>query len=740
MFVTNLEIEHFRGIQKGNISFPLDSRVICMIGAGDSTKSTVIKAIEWVFWPSWNLIACDNDFYGCDTSVPIIIRGTFKEIPSKLITEDKFGLYLRKPHVLFEPGVNDEPEDGGNSCLTIQLTIDSTLEPKWEVVCNRKEARPISHSDRKLLSVANVGNNCAKDMVWGKYSVLQKYADAKGVLHDAHTAALREIASHADLHTLDDVGETLISVGQQYGVGFESQIKNKMFIQNGTGYNYGSIYLQGDNTTAIQLDGATASLRVQGNIYHNPEYDGITYFWTSNGASYTLDYPGGVEIENYTLGKATDSGKLTVSENSTVYVRGENSYLLIGDSGAELYNYGTVYASAGASPIVVSGEAKVANGGTINISGGGNAMQGADNNTTLQNLPDGIINVNNGNGMYASNLASPTNYGTINVQEGVGMYLTGMTLSGATTGSNYGSINVSGGGNYGALVSNGAVFTNQGVISVSCADCEGGQYAIGMGGGSNLGTISVKEHGIGIEYGENSGEITISADSAIGMAEGENAGEIKGTGTGMSGGENNGTIDIYSGTGMKNGINNGGITVNNGTGMNNGTNNSTIDVTNGNGGVASDGGRFTNHGEITVGSGNGILVQSGGYGVNSASGMITLAGSGYGAKVEDGDFLNAGTIEFSSKNGGSCANVSVGGECVDSDDETETTSANGLIYIGKNGTFINSGVVDMDGETVGIDQRFSNGLRFPRDPEDGRAEQLINCRCYLTYGGFYDKP
>lgn len=125
-------------------------------------------------------------------------------------------------------------EDGSDYCLTIQLTIDSTLEPKWEVVCNRKEARPISHSDRKLLSVANVGGNCAKDMVWGKYSVLQKYADAKGVLHDAHTAALREIASHADLHALDEVGETLVTVGQQYGVGFESDIKNRMFIQNGS--------------------------------------------------------------------------------------------------------------------------------------------------------------------------------------------------------------------------------------------------------------------------------------------------------------------------------------------------------------------------------------------------------------------------------------------------------------------------------------------------------------------------
>ena len=491
-----------------------------------------------------------------------------------------------------------------------------------------------------------------------------------------------------------------------------------MFIQNGTGYNYGSIYLQGDNTTAIQLDGATASLRVQGNIYHNPEYDGITYFWTSNGASYTLDYPGGVEVENYTLGKATDSGKLTVSENSTVYVRGENSYLLIGDSGAELYNYGTLYASAGASPIVVSGEAKVANGGTINISGGGNAMQGADNNTILQNLPDGVINVNNGNGMYASNLASPTNYGTINVQEGVGMYLTGMTLSGATTGNNSGSINVSGGGNYGVLVNGGAAFTNQGVINVSCADCEDGEYAIGMKGESsnpsktsNLLKIIVGEHGIGIEGGENNGEIGIGADSAIGMSGGINNGVIEGSGTGMSGGQNNGTIDIYSGTGMKNGTNNGGITVSSGTGMNNGTNHSTIDVTNGNGGMASNGGMFTNHGEITVGSGNGILVQSGGYGVNSASGTITLAGKGYGAKVEDGDFLNAGTINFSSKNGGSCANVSVGGECVDNVDETETTSANGLIYIGKNGTFINSGVVDMDGETVDFDSM--------RDEESG---------------------
>lgn len=38
----------------------------------------------------------------------------------------------------------------------------------------------------------------------------------------------------------------------------------------------------------------------------------------------------------------------------------------------------------------------------------------------------------------------------------------------------------------------------------------------------------------------------------------------------------------------------------------------------------------------------------------------------------------------------------------------------------------------MDGETVPIDGRFSNGLRYPCDPE-GPASETIKCRCYLTY-------
>lgn len=231
MRITNLEIANFKGIKNAFITFPKDARVVCLIGAGDSTKSTILQAIEWILWPSWNLSASDSDFFECDTSSSIVLRGTFTELPEKLLSEDKFGLYLRKADVPLKEGENDEPVDGSTICLTIQLTIDGSLEPKWEVVCNRNEPKSISLSDRKSIIADKIGNNCAKDMLWGKYSVLQKYADSKGTIHDVQTSVLRDIAKKADLHTLDDISETIKTVGKEYGVGFKGDVTNHMQIQ-----------------------------------------------------------------------------------------------------------------------------------------------------------------------------------------------------------------------------------------------------------------------------------------------------------------------------------------------------------------------------------------------------------------------------------------------------------------------------------------------------------------------------
>ena len=47
MRITNLDVQNFRGIKKCSIAFPLNTRLVCLIGAGDSTKSTLLKAIGY---------------------------------------------------------------------------------------------------------------------------------------------------------------------------------------------------------------------------------------------------------------------------------------------------------------------------------------------------------------------------------------------------------------------------------------------------------------------------------------------------------------------------------------------------------------------------------------------------------------------------------------------------------------------------------------------------------------------
>lgn len=47
--------------------------------------------------------------------------------------------------------------------------------------------------------------------------------------------------------------------------------------------------------------------------------------------------------------------------------------------------------------------------------------------------------------------------------------------------------------------------------------------------------------------------------------------------------------------------------------------------------------------------------------------------------------------------------------------------------------------VILEGETVDIDKPFSNGLLYPRDPKCNKAEEVVRCRCYLTYSGWGER-
>lgn len=234
MRLTRLEIVNFRGIHQASINLPIDSRVICIIGSGDSGKSTLLTAIEWVLWPSWNLVATDTDFHKCNTDCPIMVTATIAELPPALMKEDKFGLYLRDFARVAVGDEDDEPRDGGLVVLSVRITIDNTLEPKWEVVTSRRDPKTISQKDRRLLSFGVVGSDHEKDFVWGRNSILQRYSDSRDALRSAFTQAMRSAVASTQLSTLDEIVPTLTDISKEYGVSIAGRLHNRLIMQNGS--------------------------------------------------------------------------------------------------------------------------------------------------------------------------------------------------------------------------------------------------------------------------------------------------------------------------------------------------------------------------------------------------------------------------------------------------------------------------------------------------------------------------
>lgn len=170
MYIKKLKIENFRGIKEFECTF--DNKLICLIGASDSTKTTILNSIEYVLYPYWNLNVTNTDFYMCNTDNEIKITATVGNIPEYFFNEDTFGLYIRKN---VEGGIDDMPSSEDEVFLTIQLTINKLFETDWKVINNRGMERKINYKEREKLSIARIGENIDRDFYIGRNSILKKY-------------------------------------------------------------------------------------------------------------------------------------------------------------------------------------------------------------------------------------------------------------------------------------------------------------------------------------------------------------------------------------------------------------------------------------------------------------------------------------------------------------------------------------------------------------------------------------
>lgn len=175
MKLRKLIIKNFRGIRE--MEWNLTGDMICLIGPGDSTKSTILLALEYLFSGNWSLSVSDVDFYQMNVQAPIEIAALVTELSDALISEDKFGLHLGfwNPHdgKLYE----EQSEGSCQKALQIRLEISQDLEPKWTVVSLQKDGRepqPISAADRRAFGVARIGNYVESDLAWGRNSALSR--------------------------------------------------------------------------------------------------------------------------------------------------------------------------------------------------------------------------------------------------------------------------------------------------------------------------------------------------------------------------------------------------------------------------------------------------------------------------------------------------------------------------------------------------------------------------------------
>lgn len=176
MKLRKLTIKNFRGIQE--LEWELHGNMACLVGPGDSRKSTILLALEYLFWSSSNLSVSEVDFYQRKIDVPVEISAIITDLPQKLIDDDRFGLSLG----FYDPSnktfhEDDSVQDKRVKTLCIRLSIKSDFEPTWEVLQEQRNPQRINVSERRLLGVVRIGNYTEADLTWGRNSAMSRMTE-----------------------------------------------------------------------------------------------------------------------------------------------------------------------------------------------------------------------------------------------------------------------------------------------------------------------------------------------------------------------------------------------------------------------------------------------------------------------------------------------------------------------------------------------------------------------------------
>jgi len=232
MRIRHLSVRNFRGIRELDWPVP-DCNVLCLIGRGDSTKSTILEALRRVFHPQWNLSFDDADFHLCRPENPITIEAVLGDLPEAFRDLEKYGHALCgwNAETLVR---TDDPGDGVEDAMRVRLYVADDLEPSWSVIKNDEdEGVPFRATDRAKVRVSLIGAISDRHLTWSRGSILSQLTDTENITSSlagaarAAKAALEDRRAQ-DLGDFDDVAssaeETAHALAVRVGASYKAHL------------------------------------------------------------------------------------------------------------------------------------------------------------------------------------------------------------------------------------------------------------------------------------------------------------------------------------------------------------------------------------------------------------------------------------------------------------------------------------------------------------------------------------
>jgi hypothetical protein len=245
-----VEISSFRGINE--LKWYPQPGVNCLIGPGDSGKSSILDAIDLCLGARRNVQFTDADFHCLDVDNPIEISLTIGELPDALKKFDTYGLYLRGFNV--DSGeVEDEPRAGAETVLTLRLSVASDLEPNWFLVSQRAEAqgqsRNLNWADRLILAPTKIGTLADHHLSWRRGSVLNRVSEEKADASAALAKAGRDARAAFGDEAQEQLGDALQIVAHtatELGIPVGEKVR-AMLDAHSVSFSGGTIALHDEN-------------------------------------------------------------------------------------------------------------------------------------------------------------------------------------------------------------------------------------------------------------------------------------------------------------------------------------------------------------------------------------------------------------------------------------------------------------------------------------------------------------